>query len=332
MNKRNIYSVICILMILSNLNAQNKAKISSKKPMPKSSKIQLATIPKPMEMLCLKPWIEPIMPFKPFKKYVPYLFTYKYETVQEKDGKCFPLNTSTDSTLIRKELADCQKYLEDLEDFKEKYPDYYQNPSKRQEDEEKYKKDLEEYEIKKQKYDIEMKKYLADKQEYFNCLAYNKGLKTNSNSQSQNKSSNIIIPTVDKYADYERVYVKTGDLGCTNVIPKYAENLETSLLVKNHGDLDLVIKLIDLQDDIAIRMVYIQKNSSFEIKNIPEGRYVIREAHGDVWKQKVDNGKCIGVFTENANYRQSKNIADFYLKKRTEGNYIVTSVPSYELE
>lgn len=137
---------------------------------------------------------------------------------------------------------------------------------------------------------------------------------------------------VQNYDDYESVYVTTGDLGCSNVVPRYDYTIETGLLVKNHGDLDLVIKLINLEDNIASRMVYIQKNSSFEIKNIPQGRYIIKEAHGEIWKQKNVDGKCIGVFTENAMYRQSKNIADFFVTKRVEGDYEVTNIPSYELE
>ena len=137
---------------------------------------------------------------------------------------------------------------------------------------------------------------------------------------------------VQNYDDYESVYVTTGDLGCSNVVPRYDYTIDTGLLIKNHGDLDLVLKLINLEDDIASRMVYVEKNSSHEIKNIPQGRYMIKEAHGEVWKQKNIDGKCIGVFTENPMYRQSKNVADFFVTKKTEGNYEVTNIPSYELE
>lgn len=148
----------------------------------------------------------------------------------------------------------------------------------------------------------------------------------------KNTTTKSIPKVVQNYDNYESVYVTTGDLGCSNVIPKYDYTIDTGLLVKNHGDLDLVIKLINLEDNIASRMVYIEKNSSFEIKNIPQGKYKIKEAHGDVWKQKNNDGKCIGVFTQNAMYRQSKNIANFFITKRIEGNNEVTSIPSYELE
>ena len=145
-------------------------------------------------------------------------------------------------------------------------------------------------------------------------------------------STKTIPKLVQNYDDYENVYVTTGDLGCSNVIPRYDYTIDTGLLVKNHGDLDLVIKLINLEDNIASRMVYIEKNSSYEIKNIPQGRYVMKEAHGEIWKQKNIDGKCLGVFTQNPNYRQSKNVADFFVTKRIEGNSEVTSIPSYELE
>lgn len=146
-------------------------------------------------------------------------------------------------------------------------------------------------------------------------------------------TSKPIPKVVQNYDDYESVYVTTGDLGCSNVVPRYDYTIDTGLLVKNHGDLDLVVKIINLEDNIASRMVYIQKNSSYEIKNIPQGRYIIKEAHGEVWKQKNVDGKCFGIFTdENAMYRQSKNVADFFVTKRIEGDYEVTNIPSYELE
>ena len=150
-----------------------------------------------------------------------------------------------------------------------------------------------------------------------------------------NKNSVIVSPkknNVNNYEGYESVSVTTGDLGCSNVIPRYDYSLNTSLLVKNYGDLDLVIKLINLEDNIASRMVYIRKNSSFQIKNIPQGKYIIKEAHGEVWKQKNIDGKCVGIFTKNAMYRQGKNIPDFNIRKRIEGNYEVTEIPYYELE
>lgn len=150
---------------------------------------------------------------------------------------------------------------------------------------------------------------------------------------SKKSTTTKTIPkVVQNYDDYESVYVTNGDLGCSNVIPRYDYTIDTGLLVKNYGDLDLVLKLINLEDNIASRMLYIEKNSSFQINNIPQGKYIMKEAHGEVWKQKNINGKCIGVFTENANYRQSKNVADFFITKRIEGNSEVTSVPSYELE
>ena len=162
-------------------------------------------------------------------------------------------------------------------------------------------------------------------------LSINGQKKKNSNIK-KGTATKTIPKVVQNYDDYESFYVTNCDLGCSNVVPRYDYTLDTGLLVKNHGDLDLVIKLINLQDNIASRMVYIEKNSSFQINNIPQGTYIMKEAHGEVWKQKNVDGKCIGVFTENANYRQSKNIANFFVTKRIEGNSEVTSIPSYELE
>lgn len=151
--------------------------------------------------------------------------------------------------------------------------------------------------------------------------------------KSHKATTNKTIPKiVDNYDDYESIYVTTGDLGCANVTPRYDYSLDTGLLVKNHGDLDLVLKLINMEDNICSRMVYIQKNSTLNIKNIPQGKYIIKEAHGQDWKQKISDNKCIGVFATDAFYRQSKNIPKFYVTKTTDETGETTSIPSYELE
>lgn len=188
--------------------------------------------------------------------------------------------------------------------------------------------DNKDYAVKKEKYTqskIEYNKaltiYNKDLLKYNDCLAYNRNLK-----------KGVVTKQIDEYEDYHTENVITGDLGCSNIIPKYDNSFDTSLLVKNHGDLDMVLKLIDLETDTAIRMVYIKKNSTFEITHIPQGRYMMKEAHGAKWKQKIIADKCTGIFTENAIYKKSKNIADFNITKSINGDVVTTHIPSYELE
>lgn len=151
--------------------------------------------------------------------------------------------------------------------------------------------------------------------------------------QFNNKINTKIKPKiVTNYDDYEDVYVTTGDLGCSNVVPRYDYTIDTKLVVTNRGIYDMVLKLVNTDDNIASRMVYISKNSTYTISNIPQGIYFIKEAHGDKWKQKTIDGKCVGIFTENASYHQSQNRPNFFISKRIEGNYEVTEIPSYSLE
>ncbi|MCL1653825.1 hypothetical protein M2T28_14475 [Elizabethkingia miricola] len=157
-------------------------------------------------------------------------------------------------------------------------------------------------------------------------------IKQNKSQINNRKITNYSNEAYNKYLGYEDVNVTTGDLGCTNVIQKYDNSIDTNLLVKNNGDLDLVVKLIDINTDVAIRMVYINKGSSYNIQNIPQGRYYIKEAHGRQWKQRKLVDQCIGEFSENANYRRSKNIVDFNIKRHVDGNREVISMPSYTLE
>lgn len=128
------------------------------------------------------------------------------------------------------------------------------------------------------------------------------------------------------------IYPNTGNFDCSSSSPKYEKN-QTSLKITNGGNLDMVLKIVNLATDETIRTLYIRANDSFTASNIPEGKYYFKEAHGKKWKQKTTNdGKCVGGFSENAVYNKSLNIADFNIIKTRNGRYEHTKIPSYELE
>ncbi|MFX1667849.1 hypothetical protein JZ968_06655 [Riemerella anatipestifer] len=131
---------------------------------------------------------------------------------------------------------------------------------------------------------------------------------------------------------YEPNNIKTGDFGCSNIIPKYNMSIDNELKVINKGMTDVVVKLMDIKTETAIRIAYIQKGDFFSIKNIPEGVYYLKEAYGDRWMQKNINGKCIGEFRDHAVYKKGKDKADFYIKKKYQSDGVLVTVPSYTLE
>jgi hypothetical protein len=125
---------------------------------------------------------------------------------------------------------------------------------------------------------------------------------------------------VDPYADWQKASYASGD------VPK-CSNFNT----------DVAVKLCRKSDDTCVRYVYVRRNSTYQITNIPEGRYYLKIAYGKDWRQTVENGICKGKFTQNALYEKGVDILNYNViygeKIETydgyEQNY---QVPSYVIE
>ncbi len=142
---------------------------------------------------------------------------------------------------------------------------------------------------------------------------------------SQNASSNDLD-------GYESAYVTTGDMNCINIIPKYDYSIDTELRIKNIGNTDLVTKLMNKNEDVAYRIVYIRQGETVSIKNIPQGYYYLKHGAGTKWVQKVEKEKCVGRFVNEHGYYLDEETIDFNLTQETRGNEAITHIPGYELQ
>lgn len=113
---------------------------------------------------------------------------------------------------------------------------------------------------------------------------------------------------------------------CYNFTPKKSK-IDNSLNVTVGGGTDVVIKLMNLETDKCVRYIFINRNTSYAIRNIPEGQYYLKIAYGKNWYAKTENGKCIGKFIQNPMYERGEDIMDFNLIH----NYNGYQIPSYEL-
>ncbi|MBV5313628.1 MAG: SH3 domain-containing protein [Prolixibacteraceae bacterium] len=149
--------------------------------------------------------------------------------------------------------------------------------------------------------------------------------------------SSLLKP--DPYSGWE---VKNYESGvtpeCENVTPQYDINLDNFLRINVGSGTDVVVKLMKkgLYDDECIRIVYIRSTDTFEIKNIPEGRYYLKIAYGSDYRQKIVDNQCYVKFMNNAQYEKGSEILDFNKVKQPNqriGNEIYEnwSVPSFEL-
>ncbi|WP_010183052.1 hypothetical protein [Aquimarina agarilytica] len=107
--------------------------------------------------------------------------------------------------------------------------------------------------------------------------------------------------------------------------------MDNFLKINNDSNQDAVIKLVKLgylsRIDVTSRVVYIEKKSTFKMKNIPSGKYYFKIAYGTEWKEKPNVNKCCSCrFFLNPKYEKGK-ILDFIPIKKQYG----TDIPSYSV-
>lgn len=144
---------------------------------------------------------------------------------------------------------------------------------------------------------------------------------------------------VDPYSGWEETNYRSGTApSCENIIPKYDYELENYLRVHVGSGTDVVIKLMktDSYKDECIRIVYVRSKDTYEIQNIPEGRYYLKIAYGKDYRQKIVDNICYVKFMKNAMYEKGMEILDYNLVKRAdtrvgENVYENWEVPCFEL-
>ncbi len=150
------------------------------------------------------------------------------------------------------------------------------------------------------------------------------------NAATKNSKVNV-TPAGSKNADPEAwatTNYHTGDIpGCSIFMPRYDFDLNNSLHISVGNQYDAVIKLVNQVTKKSIRYIYIKKGSSFEIRNIPQGKYFLKTAYGNNWMEKKTGSGCVGAFADNAVYIESSEILDFSLTYTANGY----RSPSYTL-
>jgi len=168
----------------------------------------------------------------------------------------------------------------------------------------------------------------------YSSLHENGNLDSTFNAET-NKVEKILTPEEDFELEKERLKkegweendMENGQLSkCYNFKPKYSK-IDNKLDVNVGGGTDIVIKLMNKETNKCIRYVFINSNSSYEIKNVPEGIYYLKIAYGKNWISKVENGKCIGKFLSNPTYEEGSDEMNFNIQRTFDGR----SIPSFQL-
>lgn len=144
---------------------------------------------------------------------------------------------------------------------------------------------------------------------------------------------------IDPYTGWEKKNYQSGVTpDCENVTPEYDYELDNYLKINVGSGTDVVVKLMKkgYYEDECIRIVYVRSRDSYEIKNIPEGRYYLKIAYGKDYRKKIVDNLCYVKFMKDAQYEKGSEILDFNKIKQpdeTVGDKIYKnwSVPSFEL-
>lgn len=125
------------------------------------------------------------------------------------------------------------------------------------------------------------------------------------------------------------IYVLNGELtGCNKIEPKYNREFDNKLLITVGNNTSVAVKLINIASEKCIRYVFINRNSTYSIRNIPEGKYYLKIAYGNDWSIMKGESVCDGRFTRNAIFEKGKEILNY--NPIISGNE--TQIPSFSLK
>ncbi|WP_369765263.1 tetratricopeptide repeat protein [Flavobacterium sp. WC2429] len=143
------------------------------------------------------------------------------------------------------------------------------------------------------------------------------------------KSKGYDVPDykINKYIP-QVINVFDGELIGCNIIPKYNKKLNNKLVINVGSNANVAVKLINFKTEKCIRYVFINKNSEYSIRNIPEGTYYLKIAYGNDWSKIQDQPECSGRFTKNTIFEKGEEILDFNLVHSGNGY----QVPSFSLK
>lgn len=124
-------------------------------------------------------------------------------------------------------------------------------------------------------------------------------------------------------------YQTGDDLNCDSAKPLIDKNLDNHLKISVNSNSDVVVKLMQINKtaDISVRTAFIESGDVLVMKNIPEGKYYLKIAYGNDWREKKVGKKCTGRFIENAVYEIGKERLSFKLVQLSSR----LDIPSYSL-
>ncbi len=150
------------------------------------------------------------------------------------------------------------------------------------------------------------------------------GKKTNQQTNSTVESSEK--NTVSKNTD--PTVPLSNEPVCPNKNSLYDKELDNYLQIRSGKNAEVIVDMVSTETSKKIRTMYLTRNQTQFIRNIPEGKYQLQLAYGDDYTEKTVDGKCIAYFKNQKATETGDQILDFNVVVTDKGK----NVPSYNLE
>lgn len=98
---------------------------------------------------------------------------------------------------------------------------------------------------------------------------------------------------------------------CENIKEKFDYSGNQELRIQSQSSNDCIVKLMNKYTDECIRIAYIRGQSSFTMKNIPNGTFYVKMAFGTNFQKKYFSGLCYIQFRTNPSYKLGESQLDY---------------------
>lgn len=118
---------------------------------------------------------------------------------------------------------------------------------------------------------------------------------------------------------------KTGDaIGAFQYHPQIEKNGSRLTIKNDHKTKDAIVKIIENDSDAIYRDVFIKNGEDTDIKNLPVGRYYLKIAWGNQWKETCIEKICFGKFMKNEAFqkRYFEHLLEIKIRKSVVGKRI----------
>ncbi len=115
---------------------------------------------------------------------------------------------------------------------------------------------------------------------------------------------------------------------CLNQNAVYDMNLDNYLKLSMGNTTEVILDIVSINTKKTVRTVYLKKNITKYVKNIPEDEYRLHIQYGTGYAEKTANGICTGYFKSNTLKEISDQILNYNnIKTKTGFN-----IPSYNIQ